>query len=1152
MNKYFIGEKKNPNIFNYVPKIMRTTLFLLFCSILFSQAATSYSQVFTFNLKSTSIKEACKEIERNSDYIFVFSDNSEKMMDKRINVNVNSKNVEEILDTILSETGLTYRILDKQIVVYESKEGIPLKNEERAVSHSLQQQTGKQITGKVIDTQGESIIGANIVEVGTANGTVTDIDGNFSLTVANDASIRITYIGYLEQTIPTSGSNQFNIILQEDTKALDEVIVIGYGTRQRRSITGAVDQVNSSMFEDRPVSNAVQALQGASANLIIQQRNMNPNDNNLSINIRGVSTMGNNDPLIVIDGLISTANTLNNINQNDIENVSVLKDAGSAAIYGSRSANGVILVTTKQGSKSQKPTVRLNALVGYQDPQILFQPVEGWQNAMYRNQANINSGSAPLFTPAQIRDLYEHRNEEYWFFNEIMQKGLQQNYNLNVSGGSENTTYMVSAGYLNQESNFVGGFGLERYNFRTNLTTEYNRFKLTALTAYNRRQERTIAGGTGNVIINSSRIPPYYYYKFQQDGKWLINDIIGDDNTMAKLKDGGYENKAEDNFIGSLNLDYNILDGLTAKALVGLDLTQHHRFRRDIQVPLYSATNLETPSVNINPNRLTEDYNNKRYTLSTQFLLDYSRTFNNVHQVSGLLGTSNESYTYKASRLAFIKTDPDLGLPTTDESEPDPGNFTSNGTEGSNPATDQTSITSIFGRVGYSYMDKYYADISFRYDGSSKFAKANRWGFFPSFSGAWRISEEGFMGDYRNNVGDLKLRTSYGVLGNQNVANYSYQTVYQMYTNSYVFNNQAVPGTGFTYGNPDLTWEKSGNFNIGVDAGFFNNDLYVTLDYFNKRTWDILLAPEVSSVFGTTAASENAGEMRNRGWEATVNYRLRSGDFNHNFNLNISDSRNKVTDFGGKERIDQNDQMYKLIREGEALGSYYGYRTDGFFQSAEEIAGSALPIGATVQLGDVKYVDQNGDGVIDEKDRVVLGNAFPRYTFGFTYDLQWKDFDFSIMLQGVGKRDMYLRGELIEPFHSNYSYAIYRHQLDFWTPTNPDARWPRLIAPSSSSSQNNWGRAGTDIYLLDGSYIRIKNIQLGYTLPQLFTNRFGIEKMRVSVNAQNPLTLTKNSFIDPETSEFGNNMGGIAGVGANSGRNYPTLVYYGFGLDIVF
>jgi TonB-linked SusC/RagA family outer membrane protein len=1004
-----------------------------------------------------------------------------------------------------------------------------------------------RVTGVVSDESGESLSGVNVVQKGTANGTATDVDGKFALEVPQGAVLTVNYIGFAPQEITVSDGKPLNIVLSEDIQKLSEVVVVGYGTRQRRSITGAIDQVGAAVFENRPVSNAMQALQGASANLIIQQRNMNPNDNSMNINIRGISTMGNNDPLIVIDGLISGTATLNNMNPGDIESVSVLKDAGSAAIYGSRSANGVILVTTKKGSAQARPSVRFSGMVGYQDPDVLYQPVEGWQNAMYRNQANMNVGSAPTFTPAQIRDLYEHRGEEYWYMNEIMVKGLQQTYNVNVSGGNANTTYMVSAGYLNQESNFAGNFGVERYNFRSNLTTEYGRFKLTSLMAFARKNERTIAGGTGNVIINSSRIPPYYYYKFtDEDGKYLINDVIGDDNTMAKVKEGGYEKKDEDNFIGSLNLDFKILEGLTAKGLVGLDLTQHHRFRRDKKVPLYAAADLVTPVLYMNSTKLTEDYNEKRHTLSTQFLLDYNRTFGGIHNVSGFLGASNESYTKQAARIAWQYTDDDLGLPTTEDSEQSTGNYNSNGD------TDQTSITSFFGRLGYSYGDKYYADASFRRDGSSKFDEDHRWGFFPSFSAAWRLSEEDFMETYKAKYGDLKLRASYGILGNQNVDNYSYQTVYQMYTNTYVLNNQVMPGTGYTYGNALLTWEKSANLNIGLDATFFNNSLYVSLDYFNKRTWDILLSPEVSTVFGSSAAKENAGEMKNRGWEATVSYRLKTGDFRHNFNLNVSDSKNEVTDFGGKDRIDQNDQLYKIIREGEALGSYFGYKTAGLFQDYDEIAASALPVGASVHPGDVKYVDTDENGVIDDKDRVIIGNAFPRYTFGFTYNLEYRGFDFSLMLQGVGKRDMYVRGELIEPFHSNYSYCIYQHQLDFWTPTNPDAQWPRLVAPGSPSSTNNWSKAGTDIYMLNGAYLRVKDIKLGYTLPSRLTSKIGVQKLRVSVNAQNPLTFSKNAYIDPESSEFGNNMGGIGGVAANSARNYPTLIYYGFGFDLEF
>ncbi len=1131
--------KKVPlwNFFLKLLMIMKLSAFILCLSVLSVFASKTYSQTtkLSLSMKNTSINDVLKKIEDQSEFRFFYSGDIDTQ--EKISIESKSAAIQDILNEIFEETNIAYKIVGRQVALFN-------KGAEETGFFTLQP---KQVTGRVVNEGGEPIPGVTVLIKGTMNGTITDLDGSYVIgNVPENASLVFSFIGMVSQEVPVAGKTNIEVRMREDVVGVEEVVVIGYGTRQKKNLIGAVDQVNANLIEDRPVSNAMQALQGASANLIIQQKSMNPNDNNMNINIRGVSTMNNNDPLIVIDGLISGTGTLNNLNPNDIENISVLKDAGSAAIYGSRSANGVILVTTRKGGKTGKPLVKFSSMVGYQDPDILFQPVQGWQNAMLRNQANMNVGNAPIFTPLQIRDLYEHRSEEFWYLNEIMQKGLQQNYNMSVSGGNQNSTYMISAGYLDQESNFVGDFGTERYNFRSNHTTEYGRFKLTSLMAYTKRMENTVAGGTGNTIINSSRIPPYYYYKFQEDGKWLINDVIGDDNTMAYLKDGGYEKKDEDNFIGSLGLDFSIIEGLKAKGLVGLDLTQHHRFRRDKKVPLYSTTDLETPVSYIHPNTLTEDYNSKKYTLSTQFMLDFNRTFNSVHQVNGLLGVSNESYTFKASRIAWEYTDEELGLPTTEDKIQNKDNKNSNGD------TDQTSITSVFGRGGYSYMNKYYADVTFRYDGSSKFAEDERWGFFPSVSAGWRLSSENFMAGYAERIGDLKIRASYGVLGNQNVDNYSYQTAFEIKKDEYVFNNEVVPGIGIDYGNPYLTWEKSANQNIGMDAAFFKGSLYVTFDYFNKETTDILLSPEVSTVFGSNAAKENAGTMRNRGWETTLTYRLRSRNFDHRFSLNMADSQNEVTDFGGKERIDQNDQLYKLIREGEALGSYFGYKTDGYFQSFEEIANSALPVGASVQPGDVKYKDINGDEVIDEKDRVVLGNAFPRYTFGFTYDVTFKNFDFSVLLQGVGKRDMYIRGELIEPFHSNYSYAIYQHQLDFWTPTNPDAKWPRLVAPSSPSSANNWGKAGSDIYLLDGAYLRVKNIQLGYTLPSRLTSRVGIQKLRASVNAQNLLTLSKNSFIDPESSEFGNNMGGIEGVAANSARNYPTLVYYGFGLELEF
>ena len=1015
-----------------------------------------------------------------------------------------------------------------------------------------------KVTGKVLDQSGEPVIGGSVSQKGASNGTVTDIDGDFSLNAPEGTTLTFSYLGYLTESVVVKDNTPLTIRLKEDVQKLNEVVVIGYGTRERKNITGAIDQVGSNVISDRPVGNSMQALQGLSANLIIQQKSMNPNDNQMNINVRGISTMNNNDPLIVIDGLISDTNTLNSLNPNDIENVTVLKDAGSAAIYGSRSANGVVLITTKQGSKTGKPVIKFSGLIGSQNPDILFHPVKGYQNAMLEDEAYMNTGQNPIFTPAQIRDLYDHQNQEYWYLDKIMQNALQQNYNMSVSGGNATTTYLVSAGYLNQKSNFIGNYGIERYNFRTNLSTEYQRFKLTSQMAYNRTIGRNVAGGTGNVIINSSRLPPYYYYQFQDNGKWLVNNVVNDDNTMAKLLDGGYEDNDTDNLIGSLNPEFKIIEGLKLKGVLGLDLTQWHRFSRALEVPLYSSGDDTDPTNYITPDRTTSDFNEKRYTLSTQVMLDFDRTFNAVHHVTAMFGASNESYNRQNSQVSWQYTDTDLGLPTTDNAIQIPANnWTTNGTTNSNnsSATDQASITSLFGRAGYSYKDKYYGDFVFRYDGSSKFAKDHRWGFFPSVSAGWRLSEENFMESYRHNVGDLKIRGSYGILGNQNVDNYSYQTVYQMYANTYVFNNAPVPGTGYTYGNPLLGWEKSATGNIGLDATFVKSKWYVSFDYFNKNTSDILMTPVVPSAFGSTAPNVNLGKMQNRGWEATISYHVKSGDFTHNFQFNIADSKNKVTNFsylGSDYRIDTEDvQVLKLIQEGYPLGSYYGYKVAGYFKSYDEIAKSALPVGAVVQPGDVKYVDQNNDGVIDSNDRVVLGNAFPRYTFGFNYAITYKGFDLNMLVNGVGKRDMAIRGELIQPFHDNYSYDIYQHQLDFWTPTNPDAKWPRLVAPSTASASNDWGQPSS-IYVLNGAYLRLKNIEIGYTLPRQLTAKLGIQKFRVSLNAQNLLTLSHNSFIDPESSEFGNNMGGIGGVGANSARNYPTLIYYGCGLDLEF
>ena len=1009
--------------------------------------------------------------------------------------------------------------------------------------NALEQTSKLTVRGVVKDAQGNPLPGVTVLVEGTSTGASTNLNGEYELSCPSDAELSFSFIGYATQKLPVANRTMIDVTLQEDTQLVDEVIVIGYGTTTRRRAVGAVDQVKSEAISERSVANLSQALQGTSPSLVIQQRSNDPADNQLNINIRGIGTMNNNEPLIVIDGLVSDNASFNKLNPSDIESVSVLKDAGTAAIYGSRAANGVLLITTKKGQKNQAPVVQLSAMVGVQDPEVLYTPVEGWQNATLLNIAKANSGLAPEFTAEQIRDLKEHGNGTY-YMDEIFQPALQQNYNVSLSGGGDNTTYMISAGYFDQESNYVGSdYGRQRYNFRTNLTTEYKRLKVTALLSYAHENSKTTIDG--NAIANASRIPTYYYYR-QYDpatGKYLLNDKLTDFNSLGLLKEGGWNKYRNDYVNANLSAEVKIIDGLKLRGVLGADVFANHRYTRTYEVIFYNTDAQGNPigdGRSANNDDKSEDWNQQAYLINSQLMLDFDRTFGK-HHVSALLGASNESYTSESNQISLKWAD-DLGIK-------------GDGTEivlGSSSVTPEnttrTSLTSVFGRAAYDYDDRYYAEFSFRYDGSSKFRSDLRWGFFPSVSLGWRLSEEAFMEGYRDNVGDLKIRGSYGTLGNQSVGDYQYFTTYNVYANTYAFNNAAVGGAGFQLGTDNLRWEVSKTFNIGFDASFFKGSLNLGFDYFNKHTTDILVTPKTPAMLGTTLQNYNAGEMRTQGWELTINYTLRKQDWTHNFQFNIGDSWNEVLKYEGFETISSQEEFWRITREGLPFNSYYGYKTDGFFQSYEEIANSAIPTGKTVQPGDLKFVDRNGDGVIDENDRFYLGNAFPRYTYGFTYNVAWKGFDFSIFLQGVMKRDMMIRGELVEPFHSNYGYTMYEHQLDFWTPTNTDARWPRLTDISDASNQNNY-RMGSDIYMFDGSYLRLKNIQLGYTLPSRISKKFGVSKFKIYVNAQNLLTFSGCSFVDPESSEFGSNMN--AG-GANSARNYPNLRYYGVGLDVTF
>ncbi|MGQ1891613.1 SusC/RagA family TonB-linked outer membrane protein [Thermophagus sp. OGC60D27] len=998
----------------------------------------------------------------------------------------------------------------------------------------------KEISGMVKDELGP-LVGVAIYIEGTNEGTLSDANGHFQMEVTLGTELTISYVGYEDQTITVGDDNYYEILLKASSELLDEIVVVGYGTAKRGDLIGAVDQVQAKAVEGRPVANLTQALQGTSPSLVIQQRSMNPNSNSMNINIRGISTLNNNDPLLVIDGMVADhVGSMNELNPNDIESVSILKDAGSAAIYGSRSANGVILITTKKGSFNMAPEITVNASTGIQMPDILLKPLKGYQNALLRNDSYVNAGLNPVYSPEEIARFAEGDSE--WGLEAVMKNALQQSYNIGIRGGTENISYNVSFGYYDQESNYKGqDFGISRYNFRTNVVSEFGRFKLTSVVGYNRNENLSDRGGLW--ISDVMRVPTYNTYDIYPDeeGRYYNNEITSGGNFLASLKHGGNTKNDNDHFQGIVTGELQILEGLKAKAVLGYDLKSEHRLIKRRYYPVYDYQDRDKIVNEASSEEFhIEDYNAKTTMLNTQLLLEYNRTFNEVHKITGLFGQTSESIRRESNEIRRHYVDPDL-YQDTDNTIYDPGSYnTPNGFS-------ERALYSWLGRFGYTYMDKYYLEISGRYDGSSRFTKDQRWGFFPSASLGWRLSNEEFFSFWSDRFGDLRVRGSYGLLGSQSVSDYQYLTTYTIYNNQYGFNNQSVTGTGYTYGNELLTWENTATFDIGVDATFFNNKLSVSYDYFNKYTTDILLTPQTPSTLGGAVPKANIGEMRNLGWELTVNYRLYHGEFSHFFGFNLGDSFNKVMKYGDQD-IARSDEIERIIREGVPLYSYYGYKTDGLFQTLEEISNSALPLGASVQPGDVKYVDRNKDGVIDDNDRYILGNAFPRYTFGFSYNMNWRGIDVDMLWQGVGKRDMALRGEMIEPFHGSYYYVMFEHQLDYWSPGNTDANYPRLVNSASPSYSNNYSHS-SDRNIYDAAYLRLKNIQIGYSLPQNITSKMGIEQIRIYASGQNLLTLTKNRFIDPESSEFGNSMN--AG-GANSGRNYPTLKYYGGGIEVKF
>lgn len=978
------------------------------------------------------------------------------------------------------------------------------------------QQGSLTIQGKIVSADdNEPIIGATVVdESSKTNGVMTDLDGNFEIKVAPNAALKITYMGFVTQTIAVKDNKFLNIRMVSEDYKLKDFVVVGYGIQKKVNMTAAVSSVSMDELEGKPVTNVVEALQGTTPGLVIQQSNSQPGSR-LAINIRGTNTMNENNPLVMIDGI---QGDIQSVNQSDIESISILKDAASTSIYGSRASNGVILITTKKGRKGTREIV-YDFNYGLQNPTNLPNIVDSWVYAELRNEALVNSGKSIKYTPEQIKNFRENGPNTNWMKELYKSTAPQQTHNLSIAGGSENTTYLISAGYMNQASMFEGpDYGMDRLSGRVNLESQVtSRFKVGVNVAYVRNDIKDHAYNTEWLIEQASRMPSIYAIK-DKDGNYTYPSG-SNSNALERLEQGGYRQNKNDDLSGVVNGEFKIMDGLKFKAMGGYQLYNNrlHENRKS------------TKGSGDAENKMTENFE-RIEDLTANAIVTYDKTFNTVHNFSALIG-----YGYEGNNKNGFET-----YRLTDNADYDmlAGSKTEN-TSNRGWAL-KRSIYSGFARLNYNYQEKYLFEFNIRNDYSSKFKKGNRSGIFPSFALGWRVSEEAFYSDNLKKImPSLKIRSSWGQAGNNTIDDYAYQANIGT-TPGYNFGSSMVNTATVYATNPLLKWETTNMFNIGADISLLKNALTITADFFNNNTHDILFKRDVPTIVGLPESKnpENLAKVQNRGWELSARYNLKTGNVEHVFSANISDSKNKVTDVKGEVLI-SGGEVNAIIKEGYAINSYYAYRADGFYQTQEEIDNGPKIPGITPKLGDVRYIDKNGDGLIkEEDDRFVLGNRFPRYTYGFTYQMNWKGVDFSMFWQGVGQRSVWIRGEAFEAFHNNNEGPVFDFHIDRWTPNNRDAEYPRLTMGSESA--NN--AAKSSFYIQNAAYLRLKNLQIGYTIPASVLHKVAIKHVRVFASAQNVLTFSQiKGGWDPETSDA---QGG--------GRIYPVNRVFSVGLNVKF
>ena len=1115
---------------------------LLLASDGLAQKSESIEDVYlSLDLEDVTLEQTLEAITKKTSFNFAFEQKNVEMV-QSISTNASNESLADILRNISKNTDLSFKRVNDNIFI-SKKKFLGKSVEEDLINSGIFQ--GPTVTGTVLSGEDQTgLPGVNIIVKGSAIGTVTDIDGKYSLDVPDENSVLVfSSVGFIAEEVAVGSKTIIDITLQPDVTALSEIVVVGYGTQKRAEVTGAISSISSETITEVPITSSEQALQGRAAGVSVIS-NGQPGSSPI-IRIRGLGTINDNDPLIVVDGIVGAR--LEDINPNDIKSIEVLKDASTTAIYGALGANGVVMVTTKTGAKG-KAKVSLDAWWGVQTQNKRYDLMNTDQYIQYAT--DIGNLQDPVAVPARITDpqyaSYLENNTDWQ--DAIFKDGVMQNYNLSVSGGGENSNYMFSAGYLDQDG-VVVNTGFKRFNFRANSDYTVGRFKFgqTLTTSINDQKPYQDAGGRSQ-IEHAIKMAPYLPV-------YNPNNLGGFQGPLSTLDNQDAENpvramtltdrvNSSETLLGTIYAQWEIIDGLKLKSQAGLN---YRNYNENQFIPMFDDAQNDGGGQHFSDRAQILKNRSQTQSIIWTNSLTYTRTIAEHHNLEALFVAEQQSVDF--SRLNTSSTNL-----ITDELEQVSLNEAS-----LNSNSSEYRRIGYVGRVNYNYRGKYIFAASFRTDASSRFGKNNRWGNFPSVAAGWRMSEEGFMQGV-GVISNLKLRGSWGKVGNDKIGNYRYSASLTDNYN-YSFTGAEVLGVGTTAvgpANADLKWEETTMINVGLDMGFLDDRITLSAEYYNNRSDDLLMELPLATSLGwhTATVASNVGSVETSGFEFTFGYNDSEGDFQWSANLNLGTTTNDVLDLGGVEAIPggnfENQNITRVV-VGEPMFHFYGHIMDGVFQDQADIDTHATQQNA--EPGDIKFrdiagaPDENGnptepDGVIDANDRTVIGNPYPNLNYGLSANFSYKGFDLGFFLMGMSGNDIYNTNLYdLEGMPRLFNAGV--QVLDRWTGPGTSNTIPRALGAGENVTVSSR-------FVESGSFMRLRNISLGYNIPvSAFKN--SISKLRIYISAQNLFTITNYSGLDPEigTHLTTDNVQQNFQLGIDRG-NFPTPKSFTGGIQLSF